>query len=106
LSLRSKILTMVKKSNTVSIGEAIQEFLMQYKHKGKLQDADIMNAWPKVMGKNIEALTLSVSVKGSKLIVQLKSSVLRSELMMHKSKIVASLNQHLGMEAVKELIIK
>jgi hypothetical protein len=97
---------MARKSNTISIGEAIQEFLMQYKHRGKLQDADVINAWPKVMGKNIEALTLSVNVKGNKLYVQLKSSVLRSELMMHRSKIVNSLNQYLGSESIKELILK
>jgi hypothetical protein len=97
---------MARKSNTITIGEAIQEFLGQYKHRGKLQDADVINAWPKVMGKNIEALTLSVYVKGGKLFVQLKSSVLRSELMMHRSKIVKSLNQYLGTEAIKDIVLK
>lgn len=97
---------MVRKSDTISLGDAIKEFLNQYKHSGKLQEADAINAWPKVMGKNISALTLSVTMKGGKLLVQLKSSVLRSELMMHRSKIVKAINQHLGSDVVKDVILK
>ncbi|HPF93705.1 MAG TPA: DciA family protein, partial [Tenuifilaceae bacterium] len=64
---------MVRKSNTVSLGDAIKEFLDQYKHSGKIREAEIANAWPAVMGHNIAKLTLNVFYKNGKLVVQLKT---------------------------------
>ncbi len=96
---------MVRKNEAISLGEAIKEFLSQYKHSGKLQENEAINAWPKVMGKNIAALTLSVGIKGGKLIVKLKSSVLRNELMMHRSKIVAAINQQVGSKVIKDVVL-
>lgn len=97
---------MVRKSEAVSLGEAIKEFLDQYKFNSKIEESQAINAWPIVMGKNIAAYTQSVSMKSGKLIVQLKSSVLRNELMMHRSKITKAINQHLGTNAVKEVVLK
>ena len=97
---------MVRKSEAVSLGEAIKEFLDQYKFNSKIEESQAINAWPIVMGKNIAAYTQSVSMKSGKLIVQLKSSVLRNELMMHRSKITKARNQHLGTNAVKEVVLK
>jgi len=37
------------------------------------------------------------------LVVQLDSSVVRKELLMVKSKIIASINEHLGREAITDL---
>ena len=93
-------------NKVITLGDAIKEFLKNYKHIDKLQASEAANAWPIVMGKNIQALTQSVYMKGDKLIVQLKSSILRSELMMHRSKIVHAINQHLGANVVKDVILK
>ena len=93
-------------NNVISLGDAIKEFLKEYKHRDKLQASEAVNAWPVVMGKNIQALTQSVYVKSGKLFVHLKSSVLRNELMMHRSKIVKAINQHLGAEVIKDVVLK
>jgi len=47
-----------------------------------------------------------VYVKGNKLYVHLKSSVLRSELMMHRSKIVKAINTQVGAEVIKDVVLK
>ena len=93
-------------NKVVTLGDAIKEFLKNYKHIDKLQASEAANAWPVVMGKIIQALTQTVYMKGDKLFVHLKSSVLRSELMMHRTKIKNALNKHLGAEVVKDVILK
>ncbi len=93
-------------NKVITLGDAIKEFLKNYKHSDKLQASEAANAWPVVMGKNIQALTQTVYMKGDKLFVHLKSSVLRNELMMHRTKIKNALNKHLGAEVVKEVILK
>jgi predicted nucleic acid-binding Zn ribbon protein len=97
---------MVRKSNTISLGDAIKEFLANYKHSGKLSEAEAVQAWPKVMGPNIAAYTQSVYIKNGKLYVQLKSSALRAELLMHRAKIVNGLNQYLKSDVVKDLVLR
>ncbi|HZJ74063.1 MAG TPA: DUF721 domain-containing protein [Perlabentimonas sp.] len=93
-------------SKVITLGDAIKEFLKEYKYSHKLKASEAINAWPVVMGKNIQAYTLRVYMNGNKLIVHLKSSVLRNELYMHRSKIRDSINQHLGSDVVKEVILK
>ncbi len=93
-------------NNVISLGDAIKEFLKEYKHRDKLQASEAVNAWTIVMGKNIQALTQTVYVKGNKLYVHLKSSVLRSELMMHRSKIVKAINTQVGAEVIKDVVLK
>ncbi|MFO8020970.1 MAG: DUF721 domain-containing protein [Perlabentimonas sp.] len=95
-----------RKESVVSLGDAIKEFLSEYKHSGKLQESEAINAWSVVMGKNINALTKSVYVSRKKLIVHLKSSVLRNELMMHRSKITKSINQHVGAEVIESVVLR
>lgn len=93
-------------NNVITLGDAIKEFLKQYKHRDRLQASEAVNAWPIVMGKNIQALTQSVYVKGNKLFVHLKSSVLRNELMMHRSKIVKAINTQVGADIIKDVVLK
>lgn len=97
---------MVRKSNTVSLGEAIEEFLEQYKHIDRINEAEIVNAWPAVMGPNIAKLTHSVFYKNGKLIIQLKNATLRQELSMQRSRITAALNKYLGSESIKNVILR
>jgi hypothetical protein len=93
-------------NKAISLGDAIKEFLAQYKHKDKYLASEAANAWGKVMGRNIAALTQTAYMRGDKLFVHLKSSVLRNELMMHRSKIINAINLHLGAEIVKDIILK
>lgn len=97
---------MARKSNTQSLGEAIEEFLANYKHRVKIEEAEIINAWPVVMGFNISQLTTNVYFNNGTLYVQLKSAPLRQELAMQRSRIVKLINEHLGGDHVKEVVLR
>jgi len=47
--------------------------------------------------------TTKKKVQNQILYVQLESAVVRKELLMVKSKIVSSINEHLGREAIKDV---
>ncbi len=57
------------------------------------------------MGKTIANRTDAIFFKESKLIVKLNSSVLREELSFSKNKIIQLLNDDIGEEVVKEVIL-
>ena len=63
----------------------------------------VLKAWDDVLGPSITRQTTSKKVQNKVLVVQLDSSVVRKELLMVKSKIIASINEHLGREAITDL---
>ncbi len=97
---------MEHKSGYISLGVAIKQFLSQYKHNSKLLESKVVNAWPKVMGQTVAAYTIEVFIIEGKLFVKLKSSALRGELMMHRSRIIKALNEYVGAEVVREIVLQ
>ena len=57
------------------------------------------------MGNNIQKYTYSVKFKKGILYIKLKSSVLKGELIFEKNKVIKLINQELGKEYVKELVL-
>jgi hypothetical protein len=64
------------------------------------------NAWKKLMGNGVNKYTTSVELRNQTLFVSLSSSVLREELSLGKSKIIAMINEELGRELVKNLVLR
>jgi hypothetical protein len=58
------------------------------------------------MGNGVNHYTTNVQLKREVLYVDLSSSVLREELSYGKEKIVAMLNEHLGKDLIKKLILR
>ncbi len=98
---------MKSRNEIVSLSKAIDEFLDNFKLSQKVLESRAISAWPQVMGPNIAGFTRSVQFKGKGImLVHLSSSVLRSELMMHRSRIVKNINDFVGSQVVKELLLK
>ncbi|AZQ44050.1 DUF721 domain-containing protein [Nonlabens ponticola] len=95
-----------KKDGFVNMSEALNDFKSQKKLSRGFLKVDINDAWKEVMGPGIESYTTQVKLNGDKLIVSLSSSVLRQELSYGRSKIVTNINEHMGKEVVKTLVLK
>jgi hypothetical protein len=58
------------------------------------------------MGNGVNNYTTDIQLKNDTLYVQLSSSVLREELSYGKAKIIAMLNESLGKEVIKKLVLR
>lgn len=90
----------------ISIGDAIKEFLSQYKHSDRILEAQLVGVWNQIIDPHINSFTQSVTFKKGKLFVSLSSSVLRNELMMNKRKIIASINEYFGYEVISDIVLR
>lgn len=81
-------------------------FKQQKKLRGGLEKVDIEQAWKEVMGPGVIKYTTKLDFKDGTLYVNLSSSVMRQELAYGKSKIIAQLNRHLGVEKIQKLFLK
>ena len=96
----------MRSSNQYTLKEAIEAYIKKFDRFGKFRRAAIISAWDEEMGPLIKKHTKNVYVNKDKLIVYLNSPVLKNELNMGRSKIVKILNDKVGVEVIKEVVIR
>ncbi len=67
---------------------------------------DVQDAWKSLMGNGVNSYTKEVVLKGSTLYVSLTSAVLREELSYGKQKIIKMINEEIGKEVIKDVILR
>ena len=98
---------MAKRNNDhISISDALKEFVQNNKLETGLNKVNVADAWAKLMGNGVNHYTTAVQLERNTLYVQLSSSVLREELSYGKEKIITMLNEELGKEIIKKLILR
>lgn len=98
---------MAKRRNEhIPISEALQEFIEKNKLQKGMDRVDARAAWATLMGNGVNNYTTVVELRHETLFVSLSSSVLREELSLGKAKIIAMLNEEMGKEVVKKLVLR
>jgi predicted nucleic acid-binding Zn ribbon protein len=96
----------MRRSRTISLAEAMQDYIREMKLGDKLREVSIIDSWEDTVGKAIASRTTKVYIKDSVLIVNLKSSVVRNELMMIREAIRQKINEKAGGEYIKDIVFK
>lgn len=96
----------MRKSNQQSIGAVIRKLLKNQKLEGRLKELDVLKLSEELLGKNLMKYINDLSVKNGTLIIKVKSAVVRNELFYQKSEIIKKINEQVGNEILKEIILK
>ncbi len=88
------------------MGEALQEFIKANKLEKGMDRVNVKEAWVSLMGNGVNNYTTAVELRNNTLFVSLSSSVLREELSHGKSRIIVMLNEELGKELVKKMVLR
>lgn len=98
---------MAKRNNDNQPIEAIlKEFVERNNLQSGLDKVNVRDAWANLMGNGVNNYTTAIELKHETLYVQLSSSVLREELSYGNEKIVKMLNEAIGKEVVKKLVLR
>jgi len=95
-----------RNAENISIGDALKEFIEKNRLEKGLDKVNAKEAWDKVMGTAISKYTMDLKLDRETLYVQLSSSVLREELSYGTEKIIKLLNEELGKELIKKLVLR
>lgn len=93
-------------SNQSPIGDILKEIIEINKLDKGLNQISVADAWKNLMGNGVNNYTKNVLLKGSTLYVELSSAVLREELSYGKAKIITMINEEIGNEVVKDVILR
>lgn len=98
---------MAKRNNEhLSISDILKEFVDNNHLQKGLDKVNVQDAWKQMMGNGINNYTTAIQLENDTLYIQLSSSVLREELSYGKEKIIAMLNESLGKEVIKKLVLR
>lgn len=86
--------------------QALQSFIDQKQISKGYYQSSIKKVWKDMMGEMVADYTSSIKISGEKLILQFTSAPLKQEFMFKKEKLIQMINDRLGKEVIKEVIIK
>lgn len=89
-----------------SIGDALQKFLDESRIKGSIQALQIEDAWEDIMGKTIARYTESIKIINDTLFITTHVAPLKQELIFQKEKIKLRVNEALGKNVIRQIIVK
>ena len=87
------------------LGDLIKEFYEQYRGPEYLDEVNLINSWPKVVGPFIASHTIDLSIKNHVLFVRVDSDALRNELRYSKSLLIKNLNEVVGKDILAEIVL-
>ncbi len=97
----------MKRRNTQTIGEVLRDFFEDNTELyEKILDVRIQRAWHETLGPTINYYTRSLFVRDHILYVSLTSSVLRSELLLSKDRLIKSLNDFAGRTVIRDIVMR
>ena len=96
----------MRRSKTISLAEAIQDYIREMKLEQGLNETGLVSSWEEIVGKAIALRTSKLYIKDHILYVHLKSSVVRNELLMLRQALKEKLNAKAGSEVIKDIVLR
>ena len=86
--------------------EALSAFIQKNKLEKGMDKVEAREAWARLMGNGVNNYTTDIELRNDTLFISLSSSVLREELSLGKTKIIAMINEEIGKDLVKKLVLR
>jgi predicted nucleic acid-binding Zn ribbon protein len=96
----------MRRSKTISIAEAVNDYIKEMNLGGKLNEISVINSWEEIVGKAISSRTSKIYIKDHILFVHLSSSVVRNELLMLRELLKEKLNERAGTEVIRDIVLR
>jgi len=96
---------MARKTDPIPLSEALGEFVDKNKLQKGIDKVDVAEAWY-ALNPAFRTYTTSLRFDRETLFINLSSSVFREELSYGKAQILERLNEALGREVIKKLVLR
>lgn len=96
----------MRRSKTISLSEAISDYIKEMNIGEKLNEASIINSWEEIVGRAISSRTSRIYIRDHVLYVYLRSSVVRNELLMLRQALKEKINGRIGAELIKDIVLR
>jgi len=92
--------------NEEKLDDVVKRLIKSYGYSSKFNEYEVVEAFNKIMGPVIMKKVNDAYVFDKKLVLKLNSAPLRQELSMEKSKLISMINEELGNDFLKDILIQ
>lgn len=96
----------MQRKNEQSIGEILRQYLRVTQLEQHVMEVHIAEVWQETLGDQITLETERIHLQGGLLTVVLRSPSLKNEIMMQRTAIRQALNEKLGSEIIKNVLVR
>jgi len=96
----------MRRSKTISLAEALDDYIKEMNLGEKLNEASVLNTWEDTVGRAISSRTKKIYIRDHVLYVHLSSSVVRNELLMLREALKDKINRKAGTEVIKDIVLR
>ena len=89
-----------------SIKSILENFVDQDKIADGIFNVKIKQAWETAVEKKILDYTKSIYIKGDVLFIEVSNPILKQEILYSRQKVIDLINDDLGKEIVKKIVLK
>ena len=90
-------------NESTPLSELITALFKSYGLEGKLNEMEIISAWPELMGPAVAHRTKEIKISNNILRLKIESSVMREELLYGKQIIIDRLNDFAGKKIIHDV---
>lgn len=90
----------------LSIGEAVKQFINKSRLRNGLRAVQLDTVWEEIMGKTIAKYTDKIEVKQETLFIYTTVAPLKNELLYQKEKIIERINEAMGEQVIKHVVVQ
>ena len=90
----------------MQIGDALKQFIDKSRLKNGIRAAQIESIWEEVMGKTIAKYTDKIEIINNTLFINTAVGPLKNELFYQKDKIIERINEAMGENYIKHVVIR
>jgi hypothetical protein len=96
----------MKKQNDLTLQDAMKSMLREYRLENQVNETRVKAIWEQVMGKTIATYTSNISVQKNILYLTVLSAPLKQELLYAKDAIRKRVNEAVGEEYIREVVVR
>jgi len=96
----------MKRKEPESLGSVLQQYLVAIGADKHIKEIRVAREWDNIVGPTIARNTEDISLKDGVLTLKFRSAIVRNEISMRKTALQKLLNDAVGGEVVKSIIIR
>lgn len=96
----------MERKEAESIGDILRQYLKMTQLENHTYEVQIAQLWQETLGNEITRETERIHLWSGSLFVDLKSPALKTELMMRRTAIMRAMNEKMGAEVIKQVVIR
>lgn len=96
----------MERKEAESVGDILRQYLKITQIENHTYEVEIAKVWQETLGEVITRETDRIHLWSGSLFVDLKSPALKNEILMRRTAIARALNEKLGSDVIKQVVIR